>query len=96
MDLSNEGAAEATVIVFNLGETDWASIQAFAAAPPPLDGSVAATPPPVPTIASIQATPKLVTSAYGTAEAGSIGVACVAGDLGKPTILLAGPFTLGT
>ena len=75
----------------------WATLQAFAADPLPLDGSSSETPPPIAEFAEVAFIPApagLVATEYGTAQPGPIGVACVTGQLADPTITLAGPFTI--
>jgi inosine-uridine preferring nucleoside hydrolase len=95
IDMKSSSSAERTIFVFGFAEGAWESIESFAADPPPLDGSSSETPPPVSEVAFIPAPAGLITTAYGQARSGQVGVACITGPLDDPTILLAGPFTIG-
>jgi pyrimidine-specific ribonucleoside hydrolase len=83
------GTGEGVAAVFGLGDLTWPEIIAFAAAPD------FEHPPPLVEIASVYFGPDARTgTAYGDAEPGMIGIACVSGNFEAPTILLAGPFEL--
>jgi purine nucleosidase len=90
--LTVEDLDHAAAIVFDPGEVPWSTIEAFAAAPPDLAGG--ASPPPVVTIAYLEARAPETGAGFAEAAAGGLGIACVTGPGTDPSIVLAGPFEI--
>ena len=81
------------VVVFGLGDLPWTVVQEFAAhAPSP---GVDASAPPVIQIAFLEVPTGTPAVGYGTARAGQLGAACLAGTAERPEYTLAGPFSIG-
>ena len=88
--VTNKGMERLSAVVFELGGITWDGIKAFTGAYNP-----GMSPPPVNFVAQVDAQAGATGSGYGTAPAGSLGIACVTGDQQQPSITLAGPFPIG-
>jgi pyrimidine-specific ribonucleoside hydrolase len=84
LDLQANGPA--STVAFSLAGVPWSELEAFARAPD------FEHPPAVTQVAGAFLESPGSASAWGTVDAGPIGIACAVGDFERPTLLLQGPF----
>ncbi len=90
-EAANAGSEAVTIFAFALGTVPWSEVEAYAAAPQA--GFAGA--PVLQQLAWIEVGSGSSGAWNGDAPEGQIGVACTAGTIERPVIVLAGPFPVG-